>query len=46
VKGIVASMDKSPFRSEEFDLIWAEGAIYNIGFENGLRKWRKFLKKG
>lgn len=27
------------------DLIWSEGAIYNIGFENGLRKWKPFMKK-
>jgi len=31
VKGIVGSMDNLPFRDEEFDLIWSEGAIYNIG---------------
>jgi len=45
-KGLVASMDKLSFKNEELDLIWAEGAIYNIGFENGLCEWRKFLKKG
>ena len=46
VKGIVGSMDNLPFRSEELDLIWSEGAIYNIGFERGLNEWRKFLKTG
>ena len=46
VKGIVGSMDSLPFGNEEFDLIWCEGAIYNIGFERGLTEWRKFLKKG
>jgi len=45
VKGIVGSMDNLPFQDEEFDLIWCEGAIYNIGFEKGLREWRKYLKK-
>jgi ubiquinone/menaquinone biosynthesis C-methylase UbiE len=45
VKGIVGSMDKLPFRNEELDLIWSEGAIYNIGFENGLKEWHRFLKK-
>lgn len=45
VNGIVASMDKLPFRKEELDLIWSEGAIYNIGFERGLKEWRQFLKK-
>ena len=46
VKGIVGSMDNLPFQEEEFDLIWSEGAIYNIGFERGLKEWRKYLKKG
>lgn len=46
VKGIVGSMEKLPFQEEELDLIWSEGAIYNIGFEKGLHEWRKFLKKG
>ena len=46
IKGIVGSMDDLPFREEEFDLIWSEGAIYNIGFERGLNEWRKFLKLG
>jgi SAM-dependent methyltransferase len=46
VKGIVGSMDNLPFQNEELDLIWSEGAIYNIGFERGLNEWRKFLKTG
>lgn len=46
VKGIVGSMDNLPFQNEELDLIWSEGAIYNIGFERGLREWRRFLRKG
>jgi SAM-dependent methyltransferase len=46
VKGVVGSMDNLSFQKEELDLIWSEGAIYNIGFERGLNEWRKFLKKG
>jgi len=46
VKGIVCSMDNLPFDNEELDLMWSEGAIYNIGFERGLNEWRKFLKTG
>jgi SAM-dependent methyltransferase len=46
VKGIIGSMDNLPFQKESLDLIWSEGAIYNIGFENGLKTWRPFLKKG
>jgi SAM-dependent methyltransferase len=29
-----------------FDLIWCEGAIYNMGFEKGLRHCRRLLSKG
>jgi SAM-dependent methyltransferase len=46
ITGIIGSMDNLPFREEELDLIWSEGSIYNIGFERGLREWRKFLKSG
>lgn len=46
VRGIVGSMENLPFRDEELDLIWSEGAIYNIGFERGLNEWRKYLKTG
>ncbi|MEZ4859188.1 MAG: class I SAM-dependent methyltransferase [Flavobacteriaceae bacterium] len=38
------SMDHLPFNKGEFDLIWSEGAVYNIGFENGLKKWSDYLK--
>ena len=46
VSGVVGSMDNLSFGDEELDLIWSEGAIYNIGFERGLNEWRKFLKTG
>jgi SAM-dependent methyltransferase len=46
VKGEVGSMDNLPFGDEDLDLIWSEGAIYNIGFERGINEWRKFLKTG
>lgn len=44
VKGIVGAMDDLPFEHESLDLIWSEGAIYNIGFERGLTEWRAYLK--
>lgn len=46
IKGIAGSMDELPFGDGELDLIWSEGAIYNIGYERGLREWRRFLKPG
>jgi SAM-dependent methyltransferase len=33
------------FDPETFDVIWAEGSIYIMGFENALRSWRPLLKK-
>lgn len=44
VTGIIASMDQLPFQPNEFDLFWAEGSIYNIGFERGFKEWRKYIK--
>jgi SAM-dependent methyltransferase len=46
VRGITGSMDNLPFQKEELDLVWSEGAIYNIGFERGLNEWRNYLKTG
>ena len=46
VTAIQGSMDALPFSPGEFDVIWAEGSIYNIGFERGLREWRQYLKPG
>lgn len=46
VKGIVGSMDKLSFKNEELDLMWSEGAIYNIGFQKGIKEWKKFIKTG
>jgi ubiquinone/menaquinone biosynthesis C-methylase UbiE len=40
------SMDDLPFADEEFDIIWSEGAIYIIGFEAGVKKWKAYLKPG
>lgn len=44
VTGLVASMLELPFKENEFDVIWAEGSIYHIGFERGLKEWKQFLK--
>lgn len=46
VSGIIGSMDNLPFEPESLDLIWSEGAIYNIGFDRGVTDWRKYLKTG
>lgn len=46
VQTINASMLDLPFEEASFDLIWAEGSIFIIGFEKGLQYWRKYLKPG
>ena len=41
-----ASMDALPFTDASFDVIWSEGAVYNMGFEAGASAWKRFLKPG
>ncbi len=43
---LAQSMEEAPFAAESLDLIWSEGAIYNVGFERGIQLWRPFLKVG
>jgi trans-aconitate methyltransferase len=38
-------MNTMEFQPENFDVIWAEGALYQMGFENGLKVCRPMLKK-
>lgn len=42
VHGVVMSMFDMAFEKESFDMIWAEGSIYIIGFQRGLRQWRPY----
>ena len=46
IKTLEKSMENLPFDNEEFDIIWSEGAIYNMGFEAGIKKWKDYLKSG
>jgi SAM-dependent methyltransferase len=43
---VSASMTSLPFPAGAFDAIWSEGAIYNMGFEQGVQAWRRYLKPG
>jgi SAM-dependent methyltransferase len=45
IKILNQDMSTVKFPAESFDLVWAEGALYSMGFENGLKKCREFLKK-
>lgn len=44
IERCLGSMSNMTFAPQSFDLIWSEGAIYIMGFENGLKAWRKLLK--
>lgn len=46
VHPIQASMDALPFQQNTYDLIWAEGSIFIMGYEKGLQYWHQFLKPG
>jgi SAM-dependent methyltransferase len=46
IESVHAAMDALAFEPGSLDAIWSEGAIYNMGFENGVRQWRCFLKDG
>ena len=41
-----ASMFDLPFATQSFDLLWSEGAIYIVGFAEGLKRWKQLLKPG
>ncbi len=36
INAVKGSMDALPFANGQLDVIWSEGAIYNIGFEAGI----------
>lgn len=46
IDALVGSMDDLAFEEGSLDVIWSEGAIYNMGFEHGVKAWRRFLKPG
>jgi SAM-dependent methyltransferase len=42
----VADMRALDFPPASFEVVWCEGAIYNVGFETGLREWSRLLVPG
>ena len=44
VHAVYGSMFEMALPEGSFDIIWAEGSIYIIGFERGLTEWRRFLR--
>ena len=43
---LAGSMEELPFDEGSLDVIWAEGAIYNMGFAKGVEYFKCFLKPG
>ena len=46
IETVQADMKDMPFEPASFDAIWSEGAIYLIGFEAGLARFREFVRPG
>jgi ubiquinone/menaquinone biosynthesis C-methylase UbiE len=44
VKAANCSLFEMDFPDESFDIVWAEGSLFVIGFEQGLKAWRRLLK--
>jgi len=44
VKAVNQSMFEIKYPEESFDIIWAEGSIFIIGFKKGLLEWRQYIK--
>lgn len=44
VKAVNQSMFDIKYPEEYFDILWAEGSIFIIGFKKGLLDWKKFIK--
>ncbi len=46
IHAVQADMADPPLPDQSFDLIWCEAAIYNVGFQSGLQRWRRLLSAG
>lgn len=46
VQTLCMDMADIPNRFQEIDLLWSEGAAYNIGFPHALRTWRSAVRPG
>jgi predicted N-acetyltransferase YhbS/SAM-dependent methyltransferase len=46
IRTVCLSMIDLPFPDRSFDLIWAEGSVYNVGFDRALASWRRLLAPG
>ncbi|QQS51249.1 MAG: class I SAM-dependent methyltransferase [Bacteroidota bacterium] len=42
----IGDMGALPFLPNQFDIIWAEGSMFIIGYKKALREWKNYLKRG
>ena len=43
---VEADMTDLPFPDASFDVVWSEGAVYNMGFAAGVAAWKRLLRPG
>lgn len=46
ISTLSASIDDLPIPDESFEVVWSEGAVYNIGFARGVSLWKRLLVPG
>ncbi|MFC4469964.1 GNAT family N-acetyltransferase [Streptomyces xiangluensis] len=46
IRTVKGDMGELPWPDGSFDLLWAEGSAYIIGFDSALRTWRRLLAPG
>lgn len=46
VRAVHGDMFDLPFADEVFDVVWGEGSLYLMGFDDGLEEWGRCLKPG
>jgi SAM-dependent methyltransferase len=46
VDAMLGDMRAPPFPDSAFDLLWCEAAVYVMGFERAMARWRQLLKDG
>ncbi|MFD3541021.1 GNAT family N-acetyltransferase [Streptomyces sp. NPDC058662] len=46
VRPVRADMGALPFEDGSFDLVWAEGSAYVIGYDTALARWKRLLAPG
>lgn len=46
IHAVKADMGAVPYEDGSFDLVWAEGSAYNIGFDTALARWKRLLAPG